>query len=86
MGRSIPARGLVLSVLLAAPGLLLVAPSREAQAVPLYPALDPAWLPHLPVCPPTDRTCDLVARRRIPACTWRVRPTPEGPRRVRICA
>ncbi|MET7244700.1 hypothetical protein ABZT49_15150 [Methylobacterium sp. EM32] len=84
MGRSIPARGLVLSLLLAALGVL-AAPG-PARAVPLYPALDPAWLPHLPVCRPTDRTCDTIARRRIPACTWRLRPTPEGPRRVRICA
>ena len=86
MGRSIPARGLVLlmaaSGLLLAPGLL----AGEARAVPLYPALDPAWRPHLPRCTPTDRTCDTVSRRRLPVCTWRVRPTPEGPRRVRICA
>ncbi|QRE74134.1 hypothetical protein [Methylobacterium aquaticum] len=83
MGRSIPARGLVLGLLLAAAGLL---PAGEARALPLYPALDPAWLPHLPRCTRADRTCDTVSRRRIPACTWRVRPTPEGPRRVRICA
>lgn len=83
MGRSIPARGLVLGLLLAAAGLL---PAGEAWALPLYPALDPAWLPHLPRCTRSDRTCDTVSRRRIPACTWRVRPTPEGPRRVRICA
>ena len=78
MRRSIPARGFVLGILLAMPS--------QAGAVPLYPALDPAWLPHLPVCPPSDRTCDAVSRRRTPVCTWRVRPTPEGPRRVRICA
>ncbi|BCM87106.1 hypothetical protein [Methylobacterium indicum] len=78
MGRSIPACGLVLSLVLLAPG--------QARAVPLYPALDPAWLPHWPTCRPTDRTCDTISRRRIPVCTWRVRPTPEGPRRVRICA
>ncbi|GJD65426.1 hypothetical protein [Methylobacterium frigidaeris] len=78
MGRSIPARGLILGILLAVPG--------QTRAVPLYPALDPAWLPHLPRCTPSDRACDTVSRRRIPVCTWRVRPTPEGPRRVRICA
>lgn len=86
MGRSIPARRLVLllasGLLLAAPGLL----PGDAQALPLYPALDPAWLPHLPRCTWSDRTCDIVSRRRIPVCTWRMRPTPEGPRRVRICA
>lgn len=77
MGRSIPAGGLVLGILLAA--------SSQARAVPLYPALGPAWLPHLPACRPTDRTCDTVSRRRVPVCAWRVRPTPDGPRRVRIC-
>ncbi|KMO34275.1 hypothetical protein VQ03_23595 [Methylobacterium tarhaniae] len=78
MGLWIPAGGLIMGLLLAMPG--------QARAVPLYPALDPAWLPHLPVCPPTDRTCDTVSRRRVPVCTWRLRPTPEGPRRARICA
>ena len=77
MGRSIPTGGLGLGILLAASG--------QARAVPLYPALDPAWLPHLPACRPTDRTCDTVSRRRVPVCAWRVRPTPDGPRRVRIC-
>ncbi len=85
MGRSIPACGLVLGLLLAAPGLL-PGSAGEARAVPLYPALDPTWLPHLPRCTRSDRTCDTVSRRRIPVCTWRLRPTPEGPRRVRICA
>ncbi|MCF4125354.1 hypothetical protein [Methylobacterium sp. SyP6R] len=85
MGRSIPVRWLVLGVLLTAQSLL-PGLSGDARAVPLYPALDPAWLPHLPRCTRSDRTCDTVSRRRVPVCTWRVRPTPEGLRRVRICA
>ncbi|KMO17979.1 hypothetical protein [Methylobacterium platani] len=77
MGRSIAARALILGTLLAVPG--------QVRALPLYPALDPAWLPHLPTCTRSDRTCDIVSRRRVPVCTWRLRPTPDGLRRVRIC-
>ncbi|GJD53312.1 hypothetical protein OPKNFCMD_6087 [Methylobacterium crusticola] len=71
-------------------GILLLAASGgdAAAGAPdvFWVPVDPSWLPHLPACAPAGFACDMTRARLGPSgCTWRRRPTPEGPRRVRIC-
>lgn len=70
-----------LGLLGAGAGLACAAEPRRAAAVPP---------PNAPAYAPAGETCDLFLHCswspiHRPPCAWRWRPTPEGPRKVRVC-
>ncbi|WP_407525561.1 hypothetical protein [Methylobacterium oryzisoli] len=72
---------------LAAIGLILAASGTAPAAEPRRPVAPP---PNAPAAAPGGTTCDLFLHcvwnpLYRPPCGWRWRPTPEGPRRVRVC-
>ena len=65
--------------------LLLTAAGRAAE-----PGAAPVPPPNAPAAAPAGETCDLFLHCTWnpiyrPPCGWRWRPTPEGPRKVRVC-
>ncbi|MEH3144957.1 MAG: hypothetical protein PGN34_06330 [Methylobacterium frigidaeris] len=75
--------GAILGLMLAA---LPLAGAAEAAGRPI-PSVPPS---NAPAAAPGGRTCDLFLHCTWnpvdrPPCGWRWRPTPEGPRKVRVC-